>query len=166
VIEEGGILEHDEAETRKMKDAAAVRGSASFTAVSRRRRAAATPSTRRHRRDAIDAPPPRRHRRRRRFIQTQVWYKDEGGREKCILLNISLEDGSGNKIKDRPVQLKCLWQLGLAQGGGVPVLLLEGAVGGAGLFLISSAPAVCLPFPLRVGGVVLRLIYMTGYNLL
>ena len=55
--------------------------------------------------DAIDAPPPIRH---RRFIQTQVWYKDEGGREKCILLNISLEDGSGSKIKDRPVQLKCL----------------------------------------------------------
>ena len=31
VIEEGGILEHDEAETRKMKDAAAVRDSASFS---------------------------------------------------------------------------------------------------------------------------------------
>ena len=36
VIEEGGILEHDEAETRKMKDAAAVRDPAS---VSCRRRA-------------------------------------------------------------------------------------------------------------------------------
>ena len=60
VIEEGGILDHDEVETRKMKDAAA------------------------------------------------VWYKDEGGREKCILLKISLEDGKGVKIKDRPVRLKCL----------------------------------------------------------
>ena len=48
VIDEGGILEHDEAETKKMKDAAAVRRSASFA-----------PSRRRHR-DAIDAPP-RRH---------------------------------------------------------------------------------------------------------
>ena len=26
-----------------------------------------------------------------------VWYKDEGGRENCILLNISLEDGSGSR---------------------------------------------------------------------
>ena len=72
------------------------------------------------RRDAMDAAPPRRRRRATHTIRhrrgapetpstrTQVWYKDEGGREKCILLNVSLEDGSGNKIKDRPVQLKCL----------------------------------------------------------
>ena len=55
VIEEGGILEHDEAETRKMKDAAAARFTVSVLrfrgrldrvdARQRRRRAAATPST-------------------------------------------------------------------------------------------------------------------------
>ena len=74
----------------------------------------------RRRRDTIDAAPLRRRRRATHTIRhrrgapetpstrTQVWYKDEGGREKCILLNVSLEDGSGSKIKDRPVQLKCL----------------------------------------------------------
>ena len=92
VIDEGGVLEHDEAETKKMKDAAAARRPASVLRFrgrpdrvdARRRRrggGGATPSTRgpetpstRHR-DAVDAPPtryaidaapPRRHRRERR----------------------------------------------------------------------------------------------------
>ena len=71
VIEEGGILEHDEAETRKMKDAAAVRLTASalrfrgrpYRCAARRRRrgggAATTPSGR-----PRGFPAARRHRRR------------------------------------------------------------------------------------------------------
>ena len=60
VIEEGGILEHDEAETRKMKDAAAVRLTVSVLRFRGRpdRCAATTPSTRRHR-DATETPPTR-----------------------------------------------------------------------------------------------------------
>jgi len=37
-----------------------------------------------------------------------VWYKDEGGREKCIELNVSLHDGRRNLVKDRNVRLKCV----------------------------------------------------------
>ena len=56
VIEEGGILEHDEAETRKMKDAAAARFTVSFLRFrGRPDRVDARP-------DAIDAAAPRRRR--------------------------------------------------------------------------------------------------------
>ena len=70
VIEEGGILEHDEAETRKMKDAAAVRFTVSVLRcrgrpdrvgfATRTRPHSASPRCHRY---AIDAPPPRRRRR-------------------------------------------------------------------------------------------------------
>ena len=54
VIEEGGILEHDEAETRKMKDAAAARFTVSFLRF--RGRPDRVDARRRHRRAATDTP--------------------------------------------------------------------------------------------------------------
>ena len=59
-IENDGILDHDDAESKKSKDKAA------------------------------------------------VWYKDEGGREKCIQLNVTMVDAKGATVKDRPVRLKCV----------------------------------------------------------
>ena len=51
-IEQGGILEHDAAESKKQGAA--------------------------------------------------VWYKDEGGQHKCILLKLSLNDSTGKKVKRTP----------------------------------------------------------------
>ena len=55
-IEQGGILEHDAAESKKQGAA--------------------------------------------------VWYKDEGGQHKCILLKLSLNDSAGKKVK-RDAKIKC-----------------------------------------------------------
>ena len=55
-IEQGGILEHDAAESKKQGAA--------------------------------------------------VWYKDEGGQHKCILLKLSLNDSTGKKVK-RDAKIKC-----------------------------------------------------------
>ena len=56
VIEQGGILEHDAAESKKQGAA--------------------------------------------------VWYKDEGGQHKCILLKLSLADSTGKKVK-KDAKIKC-----------------------------------------------------------
>ncbi len=55
-IEQGGILEHDAAESKKQGAA--------------------------------------------------VWYKDEGGQHKCILLKLSLNDSTGKKVK-KDAKIKC-----------------------------------------------------------
>jgi len=57
-IEQGGILEHDEAESKKQTAA--------------------------------------------------VWYKDEGGQHKCILLKVSLEDDAGRRVKTKDVRVACV----------------------------------------------------------
>jgi len=35
-----------------------------------------------------------------------VWYKDEGGREKCLQVSVSLRDGKNNVVPNRSVPLK------------------------------------------------------------
>lgn len=40
--------------------------------------------------------------------QPYVWYKDEGGKDKCIELTVSLKDGSDYLVLDRKVPLKAL----------------------------------------------------------
>jgi hypothetical protein len=40
--------------------------------------------------------------------QPYVWYKDEGGKDKCIELTVSLKDGSDYLVVDRNVPLKAL----------------------------------------------------------
>ena len=39
-----------------------------------------------------------------------VWYKDEGGKEKCIELRVHMVDGDGNIVRNRKVPLKALLQ--------------------------------------------------------
>ncbi len=36
-----------------------------------------------------------------------VWYKDEGGKDKCIEIKVSLRDSENKIVKDRKVPLKC-----------------------------------------------------------
>lgn len=50
-----------------------------------------------------------------------MWFKDEGGRDKCIELNISLRDHNNDKIVERKVPLKVV----LLYADGNPVLKQE-----------------------------------------
>lgn len=36
----------------------------------------------------------------------EVWFKDEGGRDKCIEMNINMEDREGNPVLDRRIPLR------------------------------------------------------------
>jgi hypothetical protein len=48
-----------------------------------------------------------------------VWYKDEGGKDKCIVLTIRIHDSDGNAVRNRKVPLKAT--LMYHNGGPVPL---------------------------------------------
>jgi hypothetical protein len=73
----------------------------------------------------------------------EEWYKDEGGRDKCIGMGVELRDASGGLVATRKVPLKVtlIYQTGAPVGRQDILKLSTGAEGGLGSLLLAQGRA-------------------------